>query len=92
MKSRDLRFALQWLEKAQHDIITAAHVLAMPDGPTDTPCFHAQQAVEKVLKGLLTAHSVRFERVHDLLPLLDAAEPFVPALGNERHVVAELSE
>ena len=25
------------------------------DGPTDTPCFHAQQTAEKTLKAILTA-------------------------------------
>lgn len=47
MNSRTLELALRWLEKANHDLITARQTLALPDGPTDTPCFHAQQAVEK---------------------------------------------
>ncbi|MDP6040488.1 MAG: HEPN domain-containing protein [Candidatus Latescibacteria bacterium] len=43
-------FAHQWLEKAETDVITARQTLTLADGPTDTPCFHAQQAVEKSLK------------------------------------------
>ena len=47
-KSTDL--ALRWLEKADHDLVTAKQTLLLPDGPTDTVCFHAQQAAEKALK------------------------------------------
>ena len=50
MSDRHVALALRWLEKADHDIITAQQTLLLPHGPTDTPCFHAQQAVEKALK------------------------------------------
>lgn len=46
--SKDL--AVGWLQKADHDIITARQTLLLPSGPTDTVCFHAQQAVENPLK------------------------------------------
>ena len=42
-----LELAQRWLTRADHDIITAKQTLLLPDGPTDTPCFHAQQAIEK---------------------------------------------
>jgi HEPN domain-containing protein len=32
--------------------------------------FHAQQAVEKSLKAVLSAHGLEFRRTHDLLTLL----------------------
>lgn len=38
---------------------------------TDTICFHCQQAIEKYLKAFLTSKNVRFERIHDLLTLLE---------------------
>jgi HEPN domain-containing protein len=47
MSDRHVELALRWLEKADHDIITAQQTLLLPHGPTDTPCFHAKQAVEK---------------------------------------------
>lgn len=40
-------FAREWLRKAGNDLITARQTLLLPDGPTDTVCFHAQQTVEK---------------------------------------------
>lgn len=49
--------------------------------------FHAQQAVEKLLKALIAAHNVRYERTHEFKPLLDLIEelgetglPFSPEL------------
>jgi len=43
--------------------------------------FHAQQAVEKALKALLTRHQVEFRRTHDLGELRDLAEPMVPGIS-----------
>ena len=60
MSELDKELALQWLEKARHDLFTAPRVLDAEDGPTDTPCFHAQQTAEKTLKAILTAAGVRF--------------------------------
>ena len=55
MNARDLDFAQQWMKKADNDLFTARCVLEAPEGPTDTPCLHAQQAAEKALKAILTA-------------------------------------
>ena len=62
MSELDKELALQWMEKARHDLFTARRVLDAEDAPTDTPCFHAQQTVEKTLKAILTAAGVRYER------------------------------
>ena len=34
-------------------------------------CFHAQQAVEKSLKAVLSANGIEFRSTHDLVTLLD---------------------
>ena len=35
----------EWLQKAENDLVTAAHTLKLgKDCPTDTVCFHAQQS------------------------------------------------
>jgi HEPN domain-containing protein len=39
-----------WMDKAASDL-TAAKLLLDSPGPYDTACFHAQQAIEKILKG-----------------------------------------
>ena len=35
-------------------------------------CFHAQQALEKLFKALISSHGVLFEKTHDLLRLVKA--------------------
>ena len=37
-----------WVEKAEHDLTAAAHMLTLEDRcPFDVVCFHAHQAAEK---------------------------------------------
>jgi len=60
-------FALEWLRKARNDLLSAKAILASEHGITDVPCFHAQQTVEKSLKGFLTWHNVSFGKTHDLM-------------------------
>ncbi|MBF0139301.1 MAG: HEPN domain-containing protein [Magnetococcales bacterium] len=82
MKGRNRDYCQEWLKKADHDLITARTVLAMENGPTDTPCFHAHQAVEKAFKGMLTFHGIAVGRTHDLLALFDLVFPFLPELSS----------
>ncbi len=91
MNDRHVELALRWLEKADHDLITARQTLLLPDGPTDTVCFHAQQASEKALKALLTFHRVSFPKVHDLVLLLDMAVTHLTDLEPFRERLAEIS-
>jgi HEPN domain-containing protein len=72
----------KWLEKADHDLVTAEHTLTLGDAcPFDTVCFHAQQSVEKCMKAVLVRRQIPFGKTHDLeeLALLVPAE-FVPPL------------
>lgn len=63
-----------WVGKAENDLKTAAYTLRMKAGcPTDTVCFHAQQCVEKYLKGLLAFQEVEFPRTHDIGELVALA-------------------
>jgi HEPN domain-containing protein len=87
MSARPDELARSWLEKARHDLFTARHTLAAPDGPTDTPCFHAQQAVEKALKALLTVRDRPCPKTHDLLVLFDGVLAFAPELDVYREAL-----
>ena len=91
MSGSNLDFARQLLRKGENDLFTAGCVLREPQGPTDTPCFHAQQPVEKAIKAVLTACGIRFGRTHDLMPLLDDAACRVPELAQYRAACAQLS-
>ena len=62
----------QWMQKADNDLKTAKHELALPDDETVTEavCFHSQQAVEKLLKAFLIFKNEEFGRTHNLELLL----------------------
>ena len=45
--------------------------------------FHAQQAAEKALKGLLVRYQIEFDRMHNLEALLRLAEPVAPGISEE---------
>ena len=51
--------------KADSDLADARRTTAS-EGPYDTACFHAQQAVEKYLKGVLAWRGLEIPRTHDL--------------------------
>lgn len=54
-----------WFLKADSDLADARRTTAS-EGPYDTACFHAQQAVEKYLKGMLAWKGLEIPRTHDL--------------------------
>jgi HEPN domain-containing protein len=71
------------LEAARQDAAACA-LLAVGVGIGDAVVgFHAQQAVEKSLKAVLSANGIEFRRTHDLLTLLDLLQdhllPMPPA-------------
>jgi HEPN domain-containing protein len=70
-----------WLVKAEGDYTVASRELAASNPVFDAVCFHAQQCVEKYLKGLLQEHRIRFPRTHDLVELAVLAAPLLPSLA-----------
>ena len=91
MSANDRELAGTWLRKAGNDLATAKQTLLLPEGPTDTVCFHAQQMVEKALKAVLTCEGVTFPKVHDLVRLLDLCLPFAPELDSWRECFAQMT-
>jgi len=59
------------MRKARQDEFTMQKLIPDPASPDDVIGFHAQQAVEKMLKAVLAINSVRYRRTHDLVELLD---------------------
>ena len=74
-----------WVQKAENDLVTAAHTLKLAaDAPADTVCFHAQQCVEKYLKALLVLNGRDFPKTHDIGVLLHLLpRSFDPGLSIE---------
>ena len=60
-----------WLLKAESDIRTAQILIKDENPPTDSICFHAQQAVEKLLKAYLTYLDIKAPKAHDIATLLE---------------------
>ena len=67
-----------WFSKAAHDLRMSE--LALRDDPamTDQAVYHAQQAVEKAMKGLLTWHERIFRKTHNLVELGEACAKLLP--------------
>jgi HEPN domain-containing protein len=60
-------------QKAKADIAIAFHAIDAHDPDIDnaTILFHFQQAVEKLLKALLSFKKIHFEKIHDIASLID---------------------
>jgi len=68
---KDKSIAQLLLDAARQDL-AACQLLSAGAGIGDAVVgFHAQQAVEKSLKAVLSAHRIEFRRTHDLVTLLD---------------------
>jgi len=64
MRSREL--AELFLRKARQDEFALDKLISDPASPDEVVGFHAQQAVEKMVKAVLALHAVRFGRVHEI--------------------------
>lgn len=73
-----LALALGWIRKGDSDLADARRTLAS-EGPYDTACFHAQQAVEKYLKALLALRERPIPRTHDLEELARLVGQLAPS-------------
>jgi len=62
---REVDIAKGWLRKADSDLADVRRGV-VSEGPYDTACFHAQQAVEKYLKSLLGYHAIPVPLTHDV--------------------------
>ncbi len=63
--------ARRFLALADRDIKTFQLLTAAPDSDDQAIGFHAQQAIEKCLKAVLSANQLAFRKTHDLVELLD---------------------
>ncbi|HWZ35352.1 MAG TPA: HEPN domain-containing protein [Mucilaginibacter sp.] len=65
-----------WINKAEHDLISAQRLLEIEPMILDNACFHCQQAIEKCLKAYLVYRGVDIERTHNIIFLLDQCSSF----------------
>jgi len=81
-----------WLHKAENDLKNIGNNLAADDVPTDTVCFHVQQAIEKLIKAVLVANGREVFKTHDLVKLLGDVVDILPALSCYEEQLEEISE
>lgn len=81
-----------WLKKARKDLDTAQYELRADPPFADDAVFHAQQAVEKTLKGFLSWHQVPFRKTHNLVELGGACCRIDPSLEDLLRRAAPLTE
>jgi HEPN domain-containing protein len=78
-----------WLRFAQDDL-AAAEQLFKSGGPWNMVCFHAQQGVEKLLKGVLLSRQRSVPRLHSLVKLLALCAAYDGKLADLRRGCEEL--
>ncbi|MBN8719585.1 MAG: HEPN domain-containing protein [Sediminibacterium magnilacihabitans] len=64
------KYIRDWLEIAEHDLVSAQRLIEIEPYILDTACFHCQQSVEKNLKAFLVANGIEPERTHNISYLL----------------------
>jgi len=69
--NRSREHAKLLLQKSAEDQYVLERLIGDVDAPDAVIGFHAQQAVEKLLKAVLTSRSIRYGRRHDLANLVD---------------------
>ncbi len=73
--SDETEIAKQWLAKARNDLLNADNNLNSDEVPSDTVCFHCQQAAEKLLKAYLVGNGQIYPITHDLFLILEKIFP-----------------
>lgn len=65
MKNKEL--IQEWIDFAKMDFLTAKHLYEhMYPKPLEIICYHCQQSIEKLLKGVLISNGVTIKKTHDL--------------------------
>ena len=66
MTKEEKEILLQWIEKAEHDLIAALILIDANPIILDIACFHCQQSIEKYLKAFLIYNNQEFIFTHNL--------------------------
>jgi len=82
----------EWVEKAEGDFHSAFREYRARKHPNyDAAGFHAQQCAGKYLKAILQFENIRFEKVHDLMALLQLCLPVAPGLEFHKELLSKLN-
>lgn len=84
-------FVRLWFKKAESDFRTIENNLKSDEPPTDAVCFHAQQAIEKYLKGALVYFGEHITKTHDLISLSTSISVHIPEVSELEEKLDEIS-
>jgi len=79
------------IRKAEEDIVLLDKVVDDEDVSSEIVGFHAQQAIEKLLKALLIAKIIPFRRTHDLGELMDLCSEHEIEVPDELYDIDDLT-
>jgi HEPN domain-containing protein len=82
----------EWLSKADDDLRLAELALSAEPPVPWGGAFHSQQAVEKLLKALLTFRGVTYEKTHSIDYLMDLCERAGLGTSSLRKEASELTD
>ncbi len=85
------RSTREWIEKAEGDWAVAQRERQASKPVWDAVCFHAQQCAEKYLKACLEEGNIPFEKIHDLVALVDSSGGMLSDLAISKKDLAYLS-
>ena len=78
--NKNEKIFLEWIEKANEDMLSLEALLKHKEGSPSTGCFLAQQAIEKLFKALIVRHGDELEKIHDLVALFNKIKLFEPEI------------
>lgn len=81
----------EWLKAASYDILTIKKILNEED-LTHIASFHAEQAVEKVLKALIEEQNINVPKIHDIRRLHKMVEALIPLDEEHLEILLTINE
>ncbi|MDW7681285.1 MAG: HEPN domain-containing protein, partial [bacterium] len=83
----------EWIKKADGDFRSALREYRARKEPNyDAAGFHAQQSVEKYLKAILQNNNIPFQKIHDLLALMELCLPVFPEIELQKELLGYLNQ
>ncbi|RMF57669.1 MAG: HEPN domain-containing protein [Calditrichaeota bacterium] len=92
-KSSPVSVSKNWLDFAQEDLEVVELLAEQQSSLYRTICFHAQQYVEKILKGILESLNQKIPRIHDINVLVEMCSNFgvkIPLTETEIHFLSSI--
>lgn len=86
------KLVIKWVDSAQMDYLTAIHLYEnMYPKPLEIIGYHAEQAVEKLLKAMLSSYGHKLLKTHDLGLLAETLQEFTEISEKDLEICERLT-